>query len=193
MLSRAGYVLLAVAAVATASAAVFLPDDRSEANDPALVLTSDRHSDFSLDTSSKGYPILTAPGLVPGASASGRITVRNTSDQPVLLKLVRRALTDTPGPNGGRLSEALSVQIVHVRGRRKSDKPRTDYTGDVARMRQVRLRRLKPHAKRKYEFVVKMADGGLPPSATTGDNAYQESTASVDFVWRAYPVTNAKH
>jgi hypothetical protein len=161
--------------------------------DPALVLTADRHSDLSLDNSSKGYPILPAPGLVPGASASGRITVRNTSDQPVLLKLVRRELIDTPGPYGGRLSDALSVQIVLVRGHRKSNKPRTAYAGDVARMRQVRLRKLKPHAKRKYQFVVRMADGGLPPSATTGDNAYQESSASVDFVWRAYPVTRGKH
>ena len=187
MLSRAGYVLIALAAVATAAAAVVLPSEHSRGERPALVLTAKRGSELGLQTSSTGDPILTAPGLVPGATATGQVQVRNTGASTLALKLVRRHLVDVPGPNGGKLSDALQVQILQVRRRHRLDKPRTAFAGSVTHLREIRLRKLKPHVKRSYQFVVSMPDSGLPSSRSGGDNAYQGASASVDFVWQALP------
>lgn len=185
MPSHAGYLLVALAALATAAAAVMLPSDRSEAERPALLLTAKKGSDLGLATSAKGRPIVTASALVPGKTATGQIKVRNTGTKTLTLRLATRNLSDQPGPNGGKLSEALQVQVIEVPRKRKGNKPRPAYAGRVTSMAKVRLKKLEPDAKRIYQFSVKMLDGGTPASATEGDNAYQGSEASVDFVWRA--------
>lgn len=184
MLRRAGYLALALAALAIAAAAVALPGDRPEEPRPALVLTAKKGSDLGLATSARGRPILTASRLVPGTTATGQIKVRNTGASTLTLQLVQRRLADQPGPNGGKLSDALQVHVVQVRPGRKANKPRPAYAGPVAAMRQIRLKKLAPNSKRTYEFVVKMADNGIPSSPTGGDNVYQGAAASVDFVWR---------
>jgi hypothetical protein len=38
---------------------------------------------------------------------------------------------------------------------------------------------------RTYKFTVEFPDGGVPASATTGDNAYKGSSMSVGYQWDA--------
>ena len=40
-------------------------------------------------------------------------------------------------------------------------------------------------ASKTYDFKVSFPDGGLPAGPTSGDNAYQSASTSVDFAWDA--------
>ena len=188
-IARAAPYILIAAALGVATAAVILPTDDSQPEPaPDLELTANKRSTLGLKTSRRGSPILTAPRLVPGESASGRIKVRNRGAHTLRLKLIRRRLIDRPGPQGGRLSDALTVQIHRMRGKGRSRRrARPVYSGPVTKLRRVRLRRLQPGAKQRYRFVVAMREGGIPSSPASGDNAFQGSSASVDFVWRGVP------
>ena len=38
---------------------------------------------------------------------------------------------------------------------------------------------------RRYRFTVTFPDGGVPASATTGDNAYKGDNVTVDYNWES--------
>lgn len=55
--------------------------------------------------------ILTSTRLVPGGTATGTVTIRNTGDIGGDFSLSSSDIVDTPGSNGGRLSGVLTLAI----------------------------------------------------------------------------------
>lgn len=186
--SKLGYALLAIAATAMAAFAAVSGGERRGPAGSGDLLTVRSSGKIVLRTSAPGRPVITAPGLTPGSSVAGVITIANVGEHTTRLKLVPRRLTDLPGPNGGLLSKRLQLQLSRVRRKApKAPRGAPIFAGPVARLHGLRLKPLRAGAKRAYHFRVAMLDGGPPESPTRGDNAFQGSAASVDFVWRGAP------
>jgi hypothetical protein len=110
------------------------------------------------------------------------VTISNTGDVAGAYALSQANLADTPGPAGGTLSSALDVLVQDVTNLAA---PATVYSGKLAGMSPRALGTWAPGTARTYRFTVSLPDGGAPPSATTGDNAYQGSAVSVRYDWTA--------
>lgn len=134
---------------------------------------------LSLKNSRNGAPIFSASNLAPGGSVTGAVTISDTGRLSGSLALSSSNLLDRPGPNGGRLGLLLDLRIDDVTG--GTDRP--IYAGKLAAMPRQELGCLRRGGKRIYRFTATFPDGGLPPSPTTGDNAFQGSAVSVDYLW----------
>ena len=167
-------VLLALAAgLAVASVSLFTS---SSANaDNTFTAGALSHSN-----SKEGAAILTASGMVPGDTETGRVTIQNTGDVSGKFRLSKSNLSDTPGPNGGKLSQVLRLKIVD-----STRTARTIYNGALNAMPSIYLGTWEADEQHTYSFTVTFPNGGTPPSATTGDNAYQGSSTKVQFNWDA--------
>jgi hypothetical protein len=108
------------------------------------------------------------------------VVITNTGDVPGTFTLSRSSLTETAGPNGGKLSNVLELTVKDVTG-----SPVTVYSGKVDTMGAQALGSFAVSAARTYEFTVKFPDGGTPSSPTTGDNLYKGSSISVGYQWDA--------
>ena len=114
--------------------------------------------------------VLTADGMVPGSSATGKVTIRNAGDASGQFVLLAQDLTDKPGPNGGHLSEVLRLVIT------QDAEPRNVYDGPLGEFDRAQLGTWDPEEERTFTFEVTLGDVG---------NEYQRSVASVTFVWDA--------
>jgi hypothetical protein len=159
------------------------------------LLASEKDGHLTLGNSASGEPIVSAAGLVPGEVVEGEVTIRRGGSQRARLSLSPRAPADAPGPHGGVLSSVLEARITeHKKLRSRTGDVRTKTTtihaGALGSMDEIRLGylgRRSLRAKRRYEFRIEFPDGGVPSSAASGDNAFQGSSTSVSFVWRAAP------
>ena len=133
---------------------------------------------LALSNSASGAAIITAHGLMPGEATTGEITLGNTGEAAGLLVLARTAITDTPGPYGGRLSDALTLVIEDVTA---PATPREVFYGEVGGLERVALDALAGGGERTYRFTVEFPDTG-PGGA---DNAYIGSAVRFDYEWRA--------
>jgi hypothetical protein len=177
---------LAVLGAAVAAWAALPAQEQPAADAPALKLTAQHGSGLAIRTSLHGRPILIVANLIPGAKANGWVTVANTGDDPLMLRLASRNLTDQPGPNGGRLSEALQVRISQIIRRPAiGGARRTVYAGSLAALGRLRLKSLRPKTRRRYGFRVWLPDTGTPSGPGEGDNAYQGAMAGANFIWIA--------
>lgn len=167
--------LLIAVAVAGASLAVFT----SSSANPDNTFSA---GTLSQSNSSEGAAILTAADMVPGDTKPGQVTITNTGDVSGRFSLSASNLTDTPGPNGGRLSEVLTLQIHD-----NAQPAGTDvYNGDFNAMpASIDLGSWPQGQAHTYTFTVRFPEGGQPGSATTGDNAYQGSSTEVTYNWTA--------
>jgi hypothetical protein len=134
---------------------------------------------LSLRNSRNGAPIFSASNLAPGGSVSGAVTITNAGKQSGSLVLSASDLVDTPGANTGSLGAVLDLRVDDVTG--GSAVP--VYAGKLDAMPAETLGCLRARGKRAYQFTAMFPDGGRPPSATTGDNAYQGSSVRVDYLW----------
>jgi spore coat-associated protein N len=166
-------VLAIAAALAVGSVSLFT----SSSANPANTFTA---GTLSHSNSKEGAAILTAANMVPGKSETGQVTIKNTGDVSGKFRLSSSNLTDEPGPNGGRLSEVLKLKVVDTSGT-----PRTIYYGKYNAMRSTDLGTWAKDEKHTYRFTVTFPNGGVPPSATTGDNAYKGSSTKIQFNWDA--------
>ena len=107
------------------------------------------------------------------------MTITNTGDVSGRFRLASSGITDTTGPNGGKLSAVLTLKIVDT-----TDSS-TVYDGKFDAMPAKDLGSWPAGEAHKYEFTVTFPEGGQPPSATTGDNAYKDSSTKIDFSWTA--------
>ena len=130
--------------------------------------------------SKQGAAILTAQNMIPGDIKTGTVTITNTGDVAGTFTLSQSNITRTPGPNGGDLAARLDLKIEDTTG-----SPQTVYTGKLDALTPQNLGQFAAGAARTYTFTVTFPDGGTPASATTGDNAYKQSAASVQFDWNA--------
>jgi hypothetical protein len=137
---------------------------------------------LSMSNSSDGAAIVTAAGMAPGHSRAGDVTISNTGDLTAAFSLAKSNVVDTPGPAGGALSTALDLFVQDVTNQAA---PATVYAGKLGAMDPRALGDWAPGTSRTYRFTVSLPDGGVPPSATTGDNAFQSSAVSVRFDWTA--------
>jgi hypothetical protein len=127
-----------------------------------------------------GSAILTAAAMRPGDRAQGTVTITNSGDLPGAFTLATAALADVPGPNGGRLSARLQLDVSDITDR---SAPVAVGSSPLGAMPARDLGTFAAGGARTYLFVVTFPDGGIPASGTTGDNAYLGSTARVRFDW----------
>jgi hypothetical protein len=133
--------------------------------------------------SKEGAAVLTASKMVPGAlPTNGTVTITNSGDVAGTFTLSKTSFTDTAGPNGGKLSEVLDLKVEDVT---KAGSPVSVYSGKVGAMGTQSLGEFKASEARTYQFTITFPNGGTPPSATTGDNAYKGSSMSVGYQWDA--------
>ncbi|MFL5845333.1 MAG: LamG domain-containing protein [Solirubrobacteraceae bacterium] len=165
---------IVTAAVAVPSAAFVMQRTLDTAPEHRMELTSSTGA-LTIANSRDGQAILTAAPMVPGTSTSGTINLENTGDSTETLTLDAGQATDSPGPGGGRLSQRLVLRVEDV----STSVTQTVYSGPLTQLDLAALGTLDKHERRTYRFVVTFPDGG----ANGADNAYQGSSASIDFEW----------
>lgn len=164
--------LILAIVIAAASGAVFT----SSSANPENTFTA---GNLSSSNSKPNVAILSAADMVPSDTKTGEVTITNTGDVSGVFRLSSSGITDTTGPNGGKLSEVLTLKIVDTTD------SRTVYDGKFNAMPDQSLGTWPSGQAHKYEFTVTFPEGGQPPSATTGDNAYKDSATKIDFTWTA--------
>ena len=119
--------------------------------------------------------ILNIHGLVPGHSDHGTVTLTNTGDAAGVLTLSKSNVSNS----GPALSSKLDLVITDT-----SDGS-TVYSGKLGNMGPRPAGTIAKGAPKTYDFTVSFPDGGLPAGPTSGDNAYQSASTSVDYAWDA--------
>jgi hypothetical protein len=154
---------------------------RSEAPPAAEVRLA--NGTLSLSNSLNEAAVLSVQNLKPGDSRSGQVTITNTGTLGGAFSLSQANLSDTPGPNGGRLSDRLqlSVQQVSNGGSTVS----SVYSGAMSGLNSRQLGTIAAGEPRTYRFTATLPDGGHPAGPGVGDNAVQRSAVRADYVWTA--------
>jgi len=151
-----------------------------QAKQPAQRLQDPSIAAGALHMSSREGAVLRAASLAPGGKTTGTITLTASDKAPIAMTLSGSAVRDSPGRNGGKLSNRLVLTVEDITNARA---PRRIYRGKLSGLGEQRLGRMAAGSHRIYRFSVRFPDGGAPSSPPTGDNAYQGSTAEVDFRW----------
>ena len=158
------FILMLAAMMAVASGASFTSTTPNVGN----VVTA---GIMKIDTDKSGGAILSISGLVPGHNDHGTVTLNNTGDAAGVLTLSKSNVSNS----GPALSSKLDLVITDT-----SDGS-TVYSGKLGNMARQRRPARSPRAGTKtYDFKVSFPDGGLPAGPTSGDNAYQSASTSVD-------------
>jgi hypothetical protein len=128
----------------------------------------------SITNTHAGQALFDAQLARPGEGISGTVTIGNDGDVAGDFTVRPTALHDTPGPNGGLLSERLELVLFDVTD---VNDAKTLFAGTPADLAQVDLGTFEPGEERDY-----LVAATLPGAA---DNAYQGSTMRLGFNWRA--------
>jgi hypothetical protein len=169
----AGTVLAAVvilSATLVGSGAVFT----STSANPSNVFTA---GTFTHSNSKDAAAIATMTNMKPGDVATGTVTIKNTGSLAGDFTLTMKKIADTAGTNGGSLYGVLKLQVL--------DGATEVYNGNLKDFTTKSLGTFNADATHTYTFNVTFPDGGTPTSNTTGDNAYQGGTTTVEFDWSA--------
>jgi hypothetical protein len=178
------FLALACLVVAAVAVAAPLPPER----DDPLLLRARGEKQLSIETTRQGRSIVTGHNLAPGETVRGRIRVWNTGSETARLRLRAARLRGQPGPNGGELANALRLRVKRARPRPLGHRrAAVVYNGRLAGLGTLRLGSWRTGRIGRFRFRVRFADGGLPSTPTSGDNAYQGSRAAVRLVWSATP------
>jgi hypothetical protein len=137
--------------------------------------------DLHVTNSQDGHAIFQATGLAPGRSVSGTVQLVNSGTLPGDLGLEQLDVHDQPGANGGRLSDAISLDIADVTGGNSVP----IFTGRLGGLGSRPLGSIGPGESRTFQFTASLPDGGLPSSPASGDNAYAGSGLTVRYAWTA--------
>jgi hypothetical protein len=126
--------------------------------------------------------VLGAEALQPGEQVSGTVRIGNDGTWAGDLVLRAGALSDTAGPGGGRVSDALYLSVVDVTA---PAQPVTLYAGPPAGFTELAAGRVAAGAARDYRFEATFA---TPPG---DDNRFQGSALSLGLEWGATAVPAA--
>lgn len=184
MHDRLATALIAALAVALTAVALGLAAERRDGGDAG---SSRFDSKPKLTTNKRGRAIIRFHDMAPGDTRKRRIRISNRG-RSGKLRLRAVGLKSRAGPNGARLASALRINVRRIRvagTKRRGRLGRKIYAGPLAEMKRVKLRRLGHRRSRRYRFKLTFPEGGVPPSAIGGDNAYQGARARVRFRWRA--------
>jgi spore coat-associated protein N len=153
---------------------------RPERDGPYAVLT-DATGDLSIWNSLDGQAVFQFHGLAPGHSVSGTVQLKNSGSLPGDLGLEQLDVLDQPGVNGGRLSQAVRLDITDVTN--GSSIP--VFAGQIGALASQQLGAIGPGEGRTFHFRASLPDTGTPPSPTGGDNAYAGSGITMRYAWNA--------
>ena len=131
--------------------------------------------------SRNGQAIFQAQGLSPGRSVTGTVQLSNTGSLSGELGFQQLDVQDQPGTNGGRLSDAVHLNVDDVTGGGAVPV----FAGALGSFQSRALGSIAPGEARTYRFTASLPDGGAPPSPTGGDNAYAGSALTVRYSWTA--------
>ncbi len=165
------------AVVAVCANAVTAQPDRSE----AFAVLTDATGDLSIWNSLDGQAVFQFSGLAPGHSVNGTVQLKNTGSLPGDLGLEQLNVHDQPGANGGRLSEAVRLDITDVTGGNSIPV----FAGQLGALASQPVGAIGPGEGRTFHFRASLPDTGLPPSPTGGDNAYAGSGITMRYAWNA--------
>jgi spore coat-associated protein N len=164
--------LLVVAAVAVGSGANF----NSTSANPSNVFTA---GTISSSNSKANAAILTASNIVPGNTATGSVTIKNTGSANGTFTLSAPTPVDTPASPG--LSKKLTLTIIDQGDPTcvtSCPAAVTLYSGTIfAEPATIALGQFIPNAQHSYKFTMTFPDGGTGGA----DNAYQGASTTVDY------------
>ena len=170
--------LAAIGAVVAVCANVVLAKPESPGH---YALLTDATGDLSIWNSLDGQAVFQFSALAPGHSVSGTVQLKNTGGLPGDLGLQQLDVLDQPGVNGGRLSDAVQLDITDVTG--GSSIP--VFAGRIGTLASQPLGAIGPGEGRTFHFRASLPDTGQPPSPTGGDNAYAGSGITMRYAWNA--------
>jgi spore coat-associated protein N len=166
------FVLMLAALMAVASGASFTSTSANVGN---VVTAGDMtHSNT---TPNGDHTILKVNDLMPGDTASGFVTLKNTGDGDGALTLKKSALVDSNGALP--FSSKLQLAVVDITDGTDNEV----WTGTLGSMPTLDLDTVAVGAERDYRFDVTFPDGGKPIDANSGDNRYKNASTTVDYNW----------
>jgi len=171
--------LAAIVAVVAACASTGLATPEQ----PHPILTQ-ASGQLTISNSLDGQALFQAHGLAPGGSVTGSVQLSNDGAVAGELSLAQLDVQDTPGANGGRLSDALHLQVDDITG--GNDVP--VFAGQMAAAGTRPVGLLAPGSARRFRFTASLPDNGRPPTPSGGDNAYAGSALSAQYSWTATAV-----
>ena len=163
--------VIAVAALVLAFAAPGRGEDR-----PRAAVYSAAGA-AAIANSLEGEAVFGAVAMRPGDAVTGTVTIGNDGDAAGRFSLAVPSVVDAPGPYGGRLSDRVRLELATAGA--------TIYAGPPAGLGDLALGRFAPGEQREYTFTLTLPDGGVPATATTGDNRFQGSSLTLGLRWRA--------
>jgi spore coat-associated protein N len=172
--------LLSLAAIG-AVAAVSAGSGLAQPAGPAQAVLTDATGDLHLANSREGQAIFQASGLAPGRSVTGTVQLLNSGSLPGDLSLQQLDVQDQPGAGGGRLSDAVSLNVTDVTG--GSSIP--IFAGRLGGLGSRQVGAIGPSEARTFRFTASLPDSGAPSGPTAGDNAYAGSGLTVRYAWTA--------
>lgn len=148
--------------------------------EPRAVI-SQASGELHVTNSRDGQAILQAQGLAPGKSVTGTVQLSNAGTLAGELGFQQLDVQDQPGVNGGRLSDAVHLDVEDITGGNLVPV----FAGQLGALQSRALGSIAPGEARTYRFTASLPDGGAPPSPTSGDNAYAGSALTVRYSWTA--------
>jgi spore coat-associated protein N len=142
---------------------------------------SQASGELYVTNSRDGQAVFQAQGLAPGRSVTGTVQLSNAGSLAGDLGFEQLDVQDQPGVNGGRLSDAVHLDVEDVTGGNQVPV----YAGQLGSLQSRALGNIAPSEARTYRFTASLPDGGAPPSPTAGDNAYSGSALTVRYSWTA--------
>ena len=130
----------------------------------------------SIANSRSNQALFSASAMRPGEGVSGTVTIGNSGDVAGHFAVRASGIADTPGPNGGLLSERVELVLFDVTDVQSPD---TVFAGHPADFDDVDLGTFAAGEERDYLFAATLPDQG------TGDNLYQGAGLSLGFEWQA--------
>jgi hypothetical protein len=132
--------------------------------------------------SREGAAVFGAGRVRTGEEVSGTVRIGNDGALAGRLVLRRGAVTDTPGPGGGRLSDALQLSVLDVTD---PAHPSTLYTGALASFTELAAGTVARGGVRDFRLAARL----VPPAGD--DNRFQGATMSLGLEWGATAVPGA--
>ena len=131
----------------------------------------------TLSSSRPGVAILHADRLRPGDKVAGILSLTNKGDKPGVLALAVTGRHDRPGAYGGSLGNVLKLKVEDLSGRTPARESVVNQASSFA------LGTLTGRETRTYRVTATFPDGGIPPTAFTGDNALQGASVELSLQW----------
>jgi hypothetical protein len=168
--------------------ALLLPGSRSDDSSDSRPKASAKAAtvrvggSFERSTRGDGMPVFSAVDVKRGDTLQGSVEIANRGRGNGYFILSQADLTDLPGPAGGALSKRLGLTVRDVTSKRK---PVTIYRGALNAMGARSVGFIEPGDSRRYRFTARVDRPGDARRIPGVDDPYENSAATVRYVWSA--------